>query len=164
MTTEVSSTPRPDQPKVVEILKRPTDSVELILFCSKNTINQVEKLKHYTSDNGNCKYVPEKSAIYVISRSLSTVSVLARELQRFCKQIKISELIIIKNKRCEQFVNDIIKEVSKLKDIPKLLVIKDVTRISDKDTKTVILNDFHLLPTSGWLSHPRHLLLLRELV
>lgn len=39
--------------------------------------------------------------------------------------------------------------MSHLKDFPKLLVIKDVTRITDKDTKTVILNDFHLLPTSG---------------
>lgn len=80
MTTEVSSTPRPDQPKVVEILKRPIDGVELILFCNKNTLKRIEKFKHFTSDNGNCKFVPEKSAIFIISQSLSTVSVLMREL------------------------------------------------------------------------------------
>ncbi|KAH9641820.1 hypothetical protein HF086_005360 [Spodoptera exigua] len=149
MTTEVSSTSRPDQPKVVEILKRPIDSIELILFCNKNTLKRIEKLKHFNSDNGNYIFVPEKSAIFIISQSLPTVSVLTRELQRFCKQIKINELVIIKSKQYERFVNDFIKEISHLKDVPKLLVIKDVIRVTDKDTKTVILNDFHLLPTSG---------------
>lgn len=146
---EVPATQRPDQPKVVEILKRPKDSIELILCMSRDFRRQIDKCSKITSEKENCIYVPEKSAIFVMSRSLSTVSVLARELQEFCKKLKIDELVIIKTMRFEEIINIIIKELNKLKDIPKLLILKDVLRVTDKDTKIVIMNDFHLLPTSG---------------
>lgn len=151
-TTTVVESPaeiRPDQPKVVDILKRPADSTELIIYSNNSKLGQIEKLNKISSKNGNCIFVPEKLAIFVTSRSLSTVSVLARELQSFCKQLNINELVIIKSKQYEDLINILLKEMSQLNDIPRLLILKEVTRITDKDIKTMILNDFHLLPTSG---------------
>lgn len=109
---------------------------------------QIDKLEKIQSNKKYCSYVPEKSAIYVTSRSLSTVSVLARDLQKLCKKEKINELVIMK-KNNDEFINAFLREMKQLSDIPELLVIHDVTRITDRDTKIVILNDFHLLPTSG---------------
>lgn len=149
-THEDSIATRPDQPNVVELLKRPTDSIEFVIRPSRNSLKNIEKLKQITSVNKQLMYVPQKSALYVMTRSLSTVSVLARELQQFCKQLNIFEIVIIKCKRNKYQIEEFLKEFKLLKDnVPRLLIIKDVTRIHDKDMKTVVLNDFHLLPTSG---------------
>lgn len=150
LTREVPTASRSDQPKVVEILKKPVKSVELILCSSKKAITKLTKeLECYHSMNNSCVYVPDKMAIFVISRSLSTVSVLARDLQDICREFKLNELVIIKNKQCAHFINMLIKSMHELGEYPKLLILNDVETITDRDTKIVILNDFHLLPTSG---------------
>lgn len=134
----------------MEILKRPKDSIELVINPSRSYFSKLEKLEKIPSDGGQCIYVPTKHTIVVMSRSLSTVSVLARELQALCKKVNINELVIIKSKDIQCYIELLLKELNKLKgNIPRLLITKDVTRISDEDTKIVILNDFHLLPTSG---------------
>lgn len=57
---------------------------------------------------------------------------------------------MIKNKENSHIINELLRCMKSLQsDLPRILVIKDLIRISNKDEKTVILNDFHLLPTSG---------------
>lgn len=146
LTTQTPTSFRPDQPKVVEILKRPSDGVEL-KFCARYIEIKSDNIISYS---GNCIFVPQTLTLYVISRSLSTVSVLARELQSFCKELNINELVIIKKEYYKKIVERLICEMNKLKGtIPRLLIIKDVIRVTDRDTKIMILNDFHLLPSSG---------------
>lgn len=138
----------PDQPSAVELLKRPKDIIELIYNDESNKTYLTHKENVYSS-KGLCVYVPTQSAIILNSRSSSTVEVLARELDSLCEKLNIKELLLIKRKNNEVFIKSILSEIKKLQLNTKILICKDVCRIVNDDDKRVILNDFHLLPTSG---------------
>lgn len=142
---DVPATNRLDQPRIVDIIKAPKDCVELVLSANYK-FTQISQ-NEIISDKGNFVYAPSKSCIYLITRSLSTVGVLARELEVFCKKLNIKEVILIKDKQNEKEVNAFLANYKR--DIPRILITKGVTKVYDRDEIRVILNDFHLLPTSG---------------
>lgn len=148
-TLETTTPYRSDHPLAVEVLKKPDDVIELIFTekynekCLMNE-NNVFINKHY------CTFVPSHSAILLNSRSLSTPQVLARDLEQLCVKLNIKELLIIKNRCNGNNIKCLTREMKKLQhNSLRFLITRDVQRIIDKDEKTVILNDFHLLPTSG---------------
>lgn len=143
-----SSNDRSDQPKVIEILKKPINGIELILCSKFMNYSYIESVDVIKSKSGNCIYVPSKCCMYLFTRSSSTYAVLMREIEALCRKIGINELTLIKNKDNKYDVNMLLREIRSLES-PRILVIKDVIRITNDDDKILILNDFHLLPTSG---------------
>jgi lipoate-protein ligase A len=147
-----SNNVRSDQPKVIELSKRPSNSVELLFSTSQELSKKglQDEVKHKSK---TLCYMPSKMIIYINSNAQSQISraEFVRELETFCKTCQVDEICIVKCKDNYVFVDKLAKEISKTKDWtgPPLCIIKDIIRITEKDDKRVILIDFHLLPTSG---------------
>lgn len=142
----------PDQPKVVEIHKKPRESLELT-FIATDKLDSLRRNKLILKENETLSYVPSEKSIYInpSSQSHRTRADFVRELQEFCKNVNVEELFIIKNKENNVFVEKLARQIMITKEWtgPRLCVLRDIKKIIDKDDKKVILNDFHLLPTSG---------------
>lgn len=148
----VSSNKRPDQPCVVETHIKPKESVELRMIEPKEFIklrNNNEILK----ENEVFSYVPGKRTIFInpASRLQWTRADFARELGKFCTSLNIEEIYLIKESNNERFIDKLITEVKNNKNwtSPRFCILSKIKRIENKDDKRCILNDFHLLPTSG---------------
>lgn len=153
---EDSAVSRTDHPSIVEVLKKQGDDVEILQI----SVDKWEKLlessrKKIISKARNLMYMPENSSIYLNYESLSASSrdELSKDIVTFCLENGIQEVVILKN-CCN---NRIIKEMAKyLKENGKTLsknfkfcVVSGVRRIDDDDEKKIVMNDFHVLPTSG---------------
>lgn len=151
-TLNIPTDSRSDQPRVVEIVKKPNNFTELSLITSRE-FSKLQKLNIISKYSQYFMYVPTKSIIYLNPKPRSSFSrvELMRDLDLFCKQLNINELCVIKNENNEDFIASIIQEINKNKKWsgPRILVIKGVQKINNIDDRRVIINDFHLLPTSG---------------
>lgn len=143
---------RPDQPRIVEVLKKPGNIAELSLMTQRS----LEKIMNNSLLTNSYKcfvYVPAKSIVYIntTSRSPVTRDGLVRDLSLFCNRVDIRELCIIRNDNNKEFIAGLIKEINKYDKWsgPRLYVANKVQKIENLDDRRVILNDFHLLPTSG---------------
>lgn len=150
--TIISKNDWPDQPKVVEINSKPKYFTEL-RFISANELNRYRTLNEIRHESECLCYVPSLNTIFINTASRSQLSPdeFARELNKFCSQIHIKEIYFIKNENNNIFVKKLVKEIQNIKiwSGPRLCILNDVRRIENKDDQRVILNDFHLLPTSG---------------
>lgn len=142
----------PDQPKVVETHIRPKDAVEM-RFTDKLTIDRFRRNNEIMCESERLIYVDKKKTIYInpVSRTQVSRAEFVREMSDFAKKIDISEIYLIKNENNKIFVDKLASEIKNINNYigPRLCIIKDVERIDDVDDRRVILNDFHLLPTSG---------------
>lgn len=141
-----------DQPRVVELLKIPSDFVELTFINN----DKLEKLKR-----DNVEKVEKECFIYVKSKNIIYINLNFRaqfsraefvtKLEQFCKEMKLRELCIVKCRENELFLKEVLQEINSIKDWtgPRMCVLRGVKRIDDDEEKRYILNDFHLLPTSG---------------
>lgn len=141
---------RSDQPNVVGSLKKPEDCVELS-FVDEREWKMIER--NSPEKSNLFAYNPNKCIIYINPsfRSYCARDAFVRKLECFCKQLKIKSVFIIKNdnnikeiKELTRMINDTPKWSG-----PRLHILNSVIRISDHDTQRVILNDYHMLPTSG---------------
>lgn len=136
----------PDQPDTVEILKKPYNIVE-IFFCNEKKFTNLE---YRYSNRKFCMYVPSLFTIYLNTRSLSYPSELARDLALLCDTENINEVLITRNSENSTNIKILASYMKKLKiKVPRILITKDLIRISSREDKKIVLNDFHLLPTSG---------------
>ncbi|KAH9633129.1 hypothetical protein HF086_014453 [Spodoptera exigua] len=73
------------------------------------------------------------------------------ELENLCAQEGIGTVSIVKCRDNEIFIKKLVEEINKRKHKIKitLCVLNNVQTINNKDDRRVILNDFHLLPSSG---------------
>lgn len=73
------------------------------------------------------------------------------ELEQYCRQMDIKNIYIIKLASSNEFIDWLSKEINNKKSWsgPRLHILKGVRRIICNDDKKVIINDYHLLPTSG---------------
>lgn len=142
----------PDQPGVVGSYTKPKEAVEL-RFIEKKDLDILRKQNNITMERNAFCYEKSKLIIYINPdfRSQLTRAAFVRELNKFCKLINVDEICIIKNRENNIFIEELLSEIKTLNDrcAPRLYIINDVRRIEDKDDRKVILNDFHLLPTSG---------------
>lgn len=147
-----SNNTRSDQPRVVELSKKPSESVEL-LFITNQELNKLKMESAIKNRSKTLYYAPSKTSIYINSSSPSrrTRAEFVRELEEFCKMCKIETIYFVKNRTNYVFIEKLAQEINNTRTWtgPRLYVLKDVIKINDKDDKKVILNDFHLLPTSG---------------
>lgn len=139
-----------DHPRVVEMLKLPKDYTELIF------VNEEEwkKIKNdMTLENGDFAYFAPGRTVYVkiFTQSQCTRAVSVREMESFCTSLNIDTLYVILNENNCVIIKELAQHINKLPKWsgPRLCVIKGVKRITDKDTQRVILNDYHILSTSG---------------
>lgn len=146
----ISIDKRTDHPRVVEMIKLPNSCTEL-LFLSDKEWNAMKsdvthECKHYA-------FIQSKSLVCMkpITQSQCTRGVFARELSLFCTKLNIDELFVILNDQNRSNLNKLINAINNYAQWtgPRLNIIRGVKRITDTDTKRVILNDFHILPTSG---------------
>lgn len=143
-----------DQPRVIGINNKPKESVELS-FINEEKLNKLIKDNLITerSYQNILMYVPSKKVIYInpCSHSQFTRAVFVKELEEFCKKCSVQAIYCIKNKESSIFIETLAKEIKKTSEWngPRLFVLQGIQRIDDKDDQRVILNDFHLLPTSG---------------
>lgn len=91
---------RPDQPTVVEVLKkRETDTIKFVIGTYENLRKLLEiEVEKEKSNNNTDIYVVNRSTTFVNPTSLSSLSreTLSKELEQFCNKQLIKELVIIK--------------------------------------------------------------------
>lgn len=146
-----SSDERIDHPGIVEVLKMPKDSFQLCpISCSE--FEKIMKSKQYDCKLGNLLYIKNSRIIYLKQdpRSALDLGTMLRDLKNIYDTYQIPELIIIKNRKCAQILESILKFPNKIKDIGiNISILKDVQNIVDYETRQIIMNDYHILPTGG---------------
>lgn len=154
---------RSDQPVVVDVLKKLDDDVELSILSDCDLRKLIIEKREFIelSKNRNIIYIEPNRTLLIGRSSLSAKARddLLRDLSDFSKKLNIKEVIMIKNDSIKEFCEWLARYVRKCKDWegPRFCLIKDVKRIYSKDDKLVIMNDFHLLPSSGHVGMRRML-------
>lgn len=145
-----------DHPGLVELLKRPTQSVEVkpVSNIEFRKVANIANEKHNCYRSENLFYEVSSQVIYINQNPRSTLTLEAslRDLKSLCVNYKINELCIVRNKdvRIKEFIEAITKNKNLFqKEDIKLCVIKGSQIIKDKELRQLILNDFHMLPTGG---------------
>lgn len=149
----ISTDKRSDHPGIVELLKRPVQSVELRIVNDKEFSKLVKNLHN---DNwyilSNLLYDMNLQVIYLKqnSRSASALGASLRDLKSACIKYKIPELCIVKNNNCADLLNKLVKFKDELLNADiKISVVKGARTIENKELRQLIINDFHILPTGG---------------
>lgn len=142
-----------DQPNELKTRNTLDESVEL-RFIDACRLETFRKMGIISKESNTFIYIPKEKTIYVkylTSPSQISPAEFVRELKNFCKSINVTEIYLIKSNTNTIFIEKLLNEIDKIKKWsgPHLHIVKDVNRIENKDDKRVILNDFHLLPTSG---------------
>lgn len=108
----------------------------------RSTLTRKASLRNLSSDDAEFKFQNIRSAL-PLSGSL-------RILKAICDKYNIRELIVIKDGKSAQFLRELLKYKKLINETGiKICVIKDVQKVYDRETKQIVLNDFHLLPTGG---------------
>lgn len=144
---------RPAQPKVVEIFSKPKMSVEMSFIDEKN-LNKLRKFNEIDIESKIFCFASNKMILYInpVARLQLTPDAFVRELIGFCEKINVHEIIFIREKKYDEFLKKL--TIAMKNDLsgagpPRLCILNNIKRIVDKDDRRVILNDFHLLPSSG---------------
>lgn len=131
-------------------------SVEL-KFISKIELDRYRTEENKYNNNYENKiflYDRTKNIIFIKfldSSSQISPGEFVKELDEFCTKVKVNTIYIIKNKIIETFIQKLMNEIMKpdYRITVKICILSDVIQIDDRDQRKIILNDFHLLPTSG---------------
>lgn len=153
--TNIFSNPnedRPDQPKFVELLKIPSESIEMT-FINKGEINKLKNQNEIDVESECFIFCKKKNTLFINLdfRTHFTRDEFVSKLCKFCERVKINKLCIVKNKENILFIKELLNTIKCIKDWtgPPICVIRGVKRISSDEEKQYILHDYHLLPTSG---------------
>lgn len=147
---------RIDHPVVVELLKKPKEAIELRPISDKEEFTEILN-KGYPSRSKRYQFTYFNEDLQVIfiyvnqsTQSMSNLGVSLRELEEICLKNNIPELFILKNENSKEFLLRIktVKEFLISSKI-RISILKNVQVIKSKELRQLILNDFHLLPTSG---------------
>lgn len=150
LQTNTSDDKRTDHPRVVEVLRHPKEFTELRFLTSSEWQS---KSKTCDERYDNLAFDKKKLIIYIqpVTRSHRARGAFARELSRFCAKIQVDDLYIFRNNNNITLIKELAQDISNMVpgSGPRLCVLKGTIRIDDSDTQRVILNDYHMLPTSG---------------
>lgn len=142
-----------DQPNIVGVPKKLNNLPELS-FNNKDYDKILKQTDCISSQNNIIVYSPSLQTMCIApdSRSRTKRAFLARELDAFCTTQNIKEVCILQNNDTACVIIELAQYINNKCGTwsgPRLCIIKGVTKINSKDDRRVILNDFHLLPTSG---------------
>lgn len=154
-----SAVNRTDHPRIVEVLKKQGNDIEVLQVgvdkWEKLLRNKKNDCKTIFAKSRNLMYMPENSSIYINYESLSASSrdELSKDIVTFCVENGIKEVVILKNCYNKEMIEKLakyFKENSKsICGDFKVCVVTGVRRVEDIDERKIIMNDFHILPTSG---------------
>lgn len=154
---------RTDHPRVVEVLKPPKNYTELI-FVDENEWRRIKK--DMTEETELFAYSSNKNIVYIksVSQSYCTRDVFMRELTYFCNKVKVDCLYVLKNENNVELIKELAQSINNQTKWtgPRLCVLRNVIKVDNKDTQRVILNDYHMLPTSGHVGIRRMLNNIRQ--
>lgn len=141
---------RTDHPVVVEVLKRPVESVELRPL-SNEEFSKLKINQHKIQYN-NLVYDVNSHIIYLNQniRSTHDLGISLRNLEELCTRNNIKELCLLKSSHNIQFLNVLMKYKNQI--LGKSLtinIVRNVKRIESREMRQIILNDYHMLPTGG---------------
>jgi hypothetical protein len=141
-----------EEPNICEILKEPKDMIRLKVY-EEIDREILEKYRNITIRAQTAAYIIEKSTVYLFwptsGGALERISVL-QDMVTLCSKVNIKELVLLRNKNNEEVMRLLknIRELLQKKGI-RVNILKDIKEIRDDATKQLILNDFHIIPTSG---------------
>lgn len=140
--------PRSGQPRIAEILRKPSDYVELN-FIQENKL----KKKNITYSKECLAYEESTNTLYINLKYMSyfTRVEFANILSSCCNKINIKELCIIKNEENKEFIEKLLSEIEGREKWsgPRINVLRGIKKVLNEKEKICILHDYHLLPTSG---------------
>lgn len=142
---------RLDHPGVVELLKPSKNSFEL-RSTTKSEFDKLINNRNHIYKIGNFICIRDIQTIYMKqdTRSTSALRASLRDLKDICIKSSIPELFIVKNKEGASLLKELLKVLNEFKkNNIKLTIIKNIQPITDLETRQIILNDFHILPTGG---------------
>lgn len=144
----IPAEPRLGQPRVAEILRKPSDYVEL-KFIEGDKL----KRKKITYEKECFAYEESTLILYINLNYMSyfTRVEFANILSNFCNKMNIKELCIMKNEGNLEFLKNLLEEVKSREKWsgPQINILRGIKRIYSTDEIACILHDYHLLPTSG---------------
>lgn len=142
----------PDQPRVVELLRQPCDSIEMKLVEEK-TIRKYKRENMIEEQKDCFVYIPSKMllCINLDFRLHFSRAEFATKLKEFCERIDVKELCIVKDDNNNEFIKGLYSVIKSFKEWPgpRICILRGIERIYDEKEKEFILNNYHLLPTSG---------------
>lgn len=148
----IANNKRTDQPRVLEILRIPNDSVQMIL-AEGNKIKSLKQLNKLDVERECFALIKNKNILYInldFKTHFTRVEFVVK-LSDFCKRENIENICIIKEENNALFIKDLIDEIKSRESYegPKICILRGIKRITNDDDIKFILNDYHLLPTSG---------------
>lgn len=142
----------PDQPKVVEILRIPNGAVELSLLKGEE-LKKIKEKKDIDVESECFAFIKNKNILYVNLdfKAHYTRDVFVEKLRKICEKLKIKEICIIKREDNVLFIKNLVEEIKSIDKWsgPRICILRGIKRIDDDEEKKFIMNDYHLLPTSG---------------
>lgn len=134
-------------PGLVELLKKPKDAV-MLEFINTKLFNEILR-KEGCISNDDIVYDKKARILFTKQEVRSALSLAPkwRTLAKFCNNNEIEELSILKNELAKENIKALAQTMNCFN--VKLSIIQNAKRITDKDTKQLIMNDFHMIPTGG---------------
>lgn len=110
------------------------------------------------------KMLKEEAKILIKpAKSLIQLRRIMKSLEIICKEYNINELVIKLHSKNAQIFYKEINENELLKGMPTIHIIKNnIVVVNDDETKNLIMNDFHMLPTAGHAGIKRTLKTLKQ--
>lgn len=143
---------RTDHPKVVELLRIPSDAVEMVLVEGKE-ISRLKKQNNINVETECFAFSQSKKTLYINLnfKAQYTRAVFVKKLSQFCKNVDVDKICIIKGNNNALFIKDLVDEIKndEMWTGSRICILRGVERINDENDKRFIINDYHLLPTSG---------------
>lgn len=150
ITDEDTTNDWTDHPNVVSELKEPKECTKLY-FTNKEEWKEIIKIAE--NRNNLFAFDASKSIIYVnpLFRSYCARDAFVRKLGLFCKQLEKDYVYIIKDNFNIEIIKELTQTINSIPNWsgPRVCILRGVKEIIDQDTRRVILNDYHMLPSSG---------------
>lgn len=149
-----------DAPIVSEVLRKGTNMIELKEI--KITRNQkevkmtyIEKecVKYAKQNKKQIVYCEKNKTLYLIRSETNASDDLRSPMQALievCTRLGIADLAIAKKEENRELIQEIKEAREELKrEEIRIFIVPGVEIVQDEETKKLILNDYHMLPTGG---------------
>jgi hypothetical protein len=140
------------KPTFSEILKRPKGAIEIKVI-TKTEEYELRDYDKVTIKRETVFYVDKLQTLFVkrpkSEADLDFESIL-QDMVKLCKEVKIKELVLFNNENNRKLLRALkcIKGLLE-KEKMKISILQGVQRIDNLETRKLILQDFHLLPSSA---------------
>lgn len=157
-SSEFSENIRLDHPGIVELLKPPKGSIAVQLVDYTKFLKIKNRLMKNLSDKENLALIDNvifdkgthTISIFQDIRSKLDLGRTLRNLIDVCTNNKIHEIVLMKTNEILPILKEILQMKEMLTEVGlKINVINKAQNIDDKETRKLIINDYHILPTGG---------------